>query len=135
MSIAQLKSDGVPIKLWTPAHEVEGAAINQLKNIAALPWCFHHVAAMPDWHLGKGATVGGANLFIELCIDPEARVWLMLHSGSRNIGKELAEIHIAGAKKFAQNQDLPARDLGVFLAGTEEIKQYRHDLFWAQRYA
>src|SRR2546421_1635094 len=58
MSIAQLKSDGVPIRLWTPAHEVEGVAINQLKNIAALPWCFHHVAAMPDVHLGKGATVG-----------------------------------------------------------------------------
>ena len=30
----------------------------QLKNIAALPWCFHHVAVMPDVHLGKGATVG-----------------------------------------------------------------------------
>src|SRR5678815_3944918 len=58
MSIAQLKSEGVPIKLWTQPNEVEGAALNQLKNIAELPWCFHHVAAMPDVHLGKGATVG-----------------------------------------------------------------------------
>src|SRR5256712_13419418 len=58
MPIAQLKSDGVPIKLGTPAHEVEVAATNHLKNIACLPWCFHHVAAMPDVHLGKGATVG-----------------------------------------------------------------------------
>src|SRR6516162_9516756 len=58
MSIAQIKSEGVPIKLWTPANEVETAALNQLKNIAELPWCFHHVAAMPDVHLGKGATVG-----------------------------------------------------------------------------
>src|SRR5947199_5390504 len=58
MSIAQLKSDGVPIKLWAQPGEVEASAINQLKNIAQLPWCFHHVAAMPDVHLGKGATVG-----------------------------------------------------------------------------
>jgi tRNA-splicing ligase RtcB (3'-phosphate/5'-hydroxy nucleic acid ligase) len=228
MSIAQIKSEGVPIKLWTQPNEVEGAALNQLKNIAELPWCFHHVAAMPDVHLGKGATVGsvvamkgavapaavgvdigcgmaaqrtsvfakdlpeslkglrllveeaipvgfndhkhavgpsehalweewkdltpevhhrldrarhqvgtlgGGNHFIELCLDTEDRVWLMLHSGSRNIGKELAEIHIGRAKKLAHNQDLPDRDLAVFLAGTEEMKRYRHDLFWAQRYA
>ena len=36
-------------------------------------------------------TLGGGNHFIELCLDTEARVWLMLHSGSRNIGKSLAE--------------------------------------------
>ena len=59
----------------------------------------------------------------------------MLHSGSRNIGKELAEIHIAKAKKLAHNRDLPDRDLAVFLAGTAEMAAYRRDLFWAQRYA
>jgi tRNA-splicing ligase RtcB len=80
-------------------------------------------------------TLGGGNHFIELCLDTEDRVWLMLHSGSRNIGKELAEIHIARAKKLAHNQDLPDRDLAVFLAGTPEMEAYRHDLFWAQRYA
>jgi tRNA-splicing ligase RtcB len=59
----------------------------------------------------------------------------MLHSGSRNIGKELAEIHMARAKKLAHNRDLPDKDLAVFLAGTEEMAAYRRDLFWAQRYA
>src|SRR5204862_3830001 len=80
-------------------------------------------------------TLGGGNHFIELCLDTEQNVWLMLHSGSRNIGKELAEIHIATAKKLAHNRDLPDRDLAVFLAGTREMKDYRRDLFWAQRYA
>src|SRR5262249_8345301 len=65
-------------------------------------------------------TLGGGNHFIELCLDSEDRVWLMLHSGSRNIGKELAEIHIARARKLAHNQELPDRDLAVFLAGTED---------------
>src|SRR5205085_3989450 len=31
-------------------------------------------------------TLGGGNHFIEVCLDTENFVWLMLHSGSRNIG-------------------------------------------------
>jgi tRNA-splicing ligase RtcB len=80
-------------------------------------------------------TLGGGNHFIELCLDTDDRVWMMLHSGSRNIGKSLAEIHIQRARKLAHNQDLPDRDLAVFLAGTREMEEYRRDLFWAQRYA
>src|SRR5262249_51817764 len=80
-------------------------------------------------------TLGGGNHFIELCLDTEQRVWLMLHSGSRNIGKTLAEVHMTEARRLAHNQSLPDRDLAVFLAGTEEMAAYRRDLFWAQRYA
>ena len=70
-----------------------------------------------------------------MCLDADQNVWLMLHSGSRRIGKELAEIHISKAKKLAHNKDIPDRDLAVFLAGTPEMQQYRHDLYWAQEYA
>ncbi len=253
------------IQLWTPEAEVEAQALQQLDNIAALPWAFHHVAVMPDVHYGKGATVGsviamkdalapaavgvdigcgmgairtsltandlpdnleslrsaieaaipvgfnshdlpqfqcmpdalkaegaqlfsefkdlhpavqfrfdraqqqvgtlgGGNHFIELCLDTgepsgicgcgesieehsltdnhgafelsyPPQVWMMLHSGSRNIGKELAEIHINIARELAHNAELPDRDLAVFMAGTPEMAAYRHDLLWAQRYA
>lgn len=220
------------IKLWTQLDSVESQALDQLKNIANLPWVFKHVAAMPDVHFGKGATVGsviamkdalspaavgvdigcgmgamltnlkasdlpddltpirnaieaavpvgfnshnepfinnkgtadllnrfkdltapvhdgktegrmaqqigtlgGGNHFIELCLDEQDRVWLMLHSGSRNIGKTLAEYHITKARELAHNQSLPDRDLAVFLAGTKEMQEYRHDLMWAQQYA
>jgi tRNA-splicing ligase RtcB len=237
MSIDRLKGKTVDVHLWANVHEVESVALDQLRNVAALPWAFHHVAVMPDVHFGKGATVGsviamkdavapaavgvdigcgmgavktnldasdlpddlealrsaveaaipvgfnrhdepaftggmpetiktegaalfsdfhglhagvqdrlgtakrqvgtlgGGNHFIELCLDTEGAVWLMLHSGSRNIGKELAERHIAVAKKLAHNRDLPDRDLAVFLAGTAEMEAYRRDLMWAQRYA
>ena len=80
-------------------------------------------------------TLGGGNHFIELCLDTTGAVWLMLHSGSRNIGKVLAEHHIAKAKKLAHNQDIPDPDLAVFLSDTPEMNEYRHDLYWAQRYA
>lgn len=46
----------VPIKIW--ANEVEPQAITQLTNLAKLPFVYKHVAAMPDVHLGYGATVG-----------------------------------------------------------------------------
>src|SRR5690554_526620 len=49
---------GVPLKLWTRGVPVEAAARAQLANAARLPIVFPHVAAMPDEHLGFGATVG-----------------------------------------------------------------------------
>lgn len=225
-----------PTRMWAPLHEVEPAALNQLRNIAALPWV-HGVAVMPDVHLGKGATVGsvvamrdavspsavgvdigcgmqavrtsltltdlpddlgglraafesavpvgfaahertssaisrtpnlarqfdrlfggfsrlhpgvadregramaqcgtlgGGNHFIELTADEGEAVWLVLHSGSRNIGKEIAERHIEGAKNLEHNQALPDRDLAVFLRHTPQFDAYARDLFWAQDYA
>lgn len=224
------------VKLWAHEHEIEPAALNQLRNIAKLP-PVDRVAVMPDVHLGKGATVGsviamknavspsavgvdagcgvsavrtslcdndlpddlsrirsdieskipvgfnshdispkltklglstskvdslwktsaslradvstslntkahrqlgtlgGGNHFIEVCVDHEDHVWLTLHSGSRNIGKELAERHITVAKELPHNQDLPDRDLAYFVAGTPEMDAYLHDLTWAQNYA
>ncbi|WP_328853087.1 RtcB family protein [Micromonospora globbae] len=84
-------------------------------------------------------TLGGGNHFIEVCLEQggadSGRVWLMLHSGSRNIGKELAERHMAVARRLPHNADLPDRDLAVFLAGTPEMDAYRRDLWWAQEYA
>ncbi|MBO4205636.1 RtcB family protein [Micromonospora echinofusca] len=84
-------------------------------------------------------SLGGGNHFIEVCVEQggaeAGRVWLMLHSGSRNIGKELAERHIAVARRLPHNADLPDRDLAVFVAGTPEMAAYRRDLEWAQEYA
>jgi tRNA-splicing ligase RtcB (3'-phosphate/5'-hydroxy nucleic acid ligase) len=80
-------------------------------------------------------TLGAGNHFCEVCTDTEGSVWLMLHSGSRNIGKELADHHIGVAQKLPHNQDLADRDLAVFVADTPQMAAYRHDLFWAQEYA
>lgn len=80
-------------------------------------------------------TLGGGNHFLEVCLDDDQTVWLVLHSGSRNIGKELADHHIGRAQALPHNQDLPDRDLAVFLSGTPEMDAYRRDLFWAQDYA
>jgi tRNA-splicing ligase RtcB len=80
-------------------------------------------------------TLGGGNHFIELCVDTEQTVWLVLHSGSRNAGKEIAEHHIKIAKKLSHNHELPDPDLAVFLSDSQEMHDYRNDLWWAQNYA
>ena len=46
----------VPVKIYT--DDVDSPAVKQLVNIAQLPFIHSHVAAMPDVHVGIGATVG-----------------------------------------------------------------------------
>jgi tRNA-splicing ligase RtcB (3'-phosphate/5'-hydroxy nucleic acid ligase) len=58
MPFTLLKGDRVPIRLWAEREEVEPEALEQLRAVAGLPWVAHHVAVMPDVHVGKGATVG-----------------------------------------------------------------------------
>jgi tRNA-splicing ligase RtcB len=236
MTFTEVPGARVPIRMWADPATVEGAAMQQLRNVSSLPW-IAGLAVMPDVHYGKGATVGSViamrgavcpaavgvdigcgmsavktslrasdlpadlsrlrglieraipvgrglhdtpvdpasfhglptagwagfwarfrslaqevhvreeraakqlgtlgsgNHFIEVCLDTQDAVWLMLHSGSRNIGKELAEYHIGEAQRLPHNQDLADRDLAVFIAGTPQMAAYRNDLFWAQEYA
>jgi tRNA-splicing ligase RtcB len=236
MSYVELPGAKVPIRMWTDPATVEDGALQQLRNVATLPW-IKGLAVMPDVHYGKGATVGSViamqgavcpaavgvdigcgmsavktslttndlpgdlsrlrskveqaipvgrgmhddpvdpgrlhgfatagwgdfwgrfdgvaeavkfrhdrankqmgtlgsgNHFVEICTDTTGSVWLMLHSGSRNIGKELAEFHIGVAQKLPHNQGLVDRDLAVFVADTPQMAAYRNDLFWAQEYA
>ena len=47
-----------PIKAWTKGVDLDEKALQQLKNVAAMPFIHKWVAAMPDAHWGIGATVG-----------------------------------------------------------------------------
>ncbi len=229
MPIERILNARVPVKVWT--DRIEPEAIEQLKNTASLPFVFKHVAAMPDVHLGIGATVGsvvattgavcpaavgvdigcgmmarktaipadrldgvglkklrhsiereipvgfeqkrepfdgalawmrgrgkphaasdalvaralhqlgtlgGGNHFIEVCRDrDDGLLWLLLHSGSRNIGKTVAEIHIGKAKSVVKRmaESLPDPDLAYFVSGTPEFREYREDVEWCQAFA
>ena len=54
--IQTVQTSHAPVKIYT--GDIDAQSIQQLKNIASLPIIHHHVAAMPDVHLGIGATVG-----------------------------------------------------------------------------
>lgn len=47
-----------PIFGWTNGVPIEEVAMQQLHNIASMPFLHHHVAVMPDVHWGMGATIG-----------------------------------------------------------------------------
>jgi tRNA-splicing ligase RtcB len=65
-------------------------------------------------------SLGGGNHFIELCLDESQAVWVMLHSGSRNVGNTIGEVAITTARKLAERQQvhLPDRDLAWLSEGT-----------------
>lgn len=54
--LQDIREGRVPVKVYT--DHLESGARQQLVNVSKLPIVHHHVAAMPDVHLGIGATVG-----------------------------------------------------------------------------
>ncbi|MCU1430260.1 MAG: hypothetical protein JWL83_4260 [Actinomycetia bacterium] len=82
-------------------------------------------------------TLGSGNHFLELCVDERARVWVVLHSGSRGIGNKLATMHISTARRLAKELELRLEDpdLAYFVEGTPQFQAYIADMLWAQEYA
>ena len=74
---------------------------------------------------------------MEVCLDEEETVWVVLHSGSRGSGNQLAQGHIARARKVAKRLEIGLEDpdLAYLLEGSEEFDHYVADLLWAQDYA
>ena len=229
-----IESKNVPIKAWTNGVPVGDSARQQLLNVASLPFVYKHVAAMPDVHWGRGATVGsviptkgaiipaavgvdigcgmmavrtslnarrlpdnlhgirveieravplgsavhreitkradkvwhgrlqaewieidkrhpgiankqnaahalgtlgGGNHFIELCLDEEDRLWVMLHSGSRNIGNRMGTYFIERAKAAIGDKTLVDKDLAWLSEDTPDFDDYVRGVGWAQDYA
>ena len=52
------ETEGRPIKAWVKGVPFEDEARQQFENVARMLFIHRHVAAMPDVHLGMGATIG-----------------------------------------------------------------------------
>jgi len=82
-------------------------------------------------------SLGSGNHFVEVCLDERDVAWIVLHSGSRGVGNELAKVHIEGAKSLMAQWfvELEDRDLAYLVEGTPEFEAYIGDMLWAQDYA
>ena len=92
-------------------------------------------------------TLGGGNHFIELqkttaldgSGDPEggAKVWLMIHSGSRNLGKRIEEHYHRIAARMCErfHSPLPDKDLAFLPIEEPTGHDYFTDMLFALRYA
>jgi tRNA-splicing ligase RtcB len=73
-------------------------------------------------------TLGRGNHFLELQEDEEGRLWLAVHSGSRGIGRAIAEAHLRRAAR-------PGGGLARFPADSDEGRAYLADVEWGLAYA
>lgn len=82
-------------------------------------------------------SLGSGNHFVEVCLDERDVVWLVLHSGSRGIGNQLATEHIAEAKGLMKQYfvKLEDPDLAYLTERTPEFDAYIKAMLWAQDYA
>jgi tRNA-splicing ligase RtcB len=82
-------------------------------------------------------TLGGGNHFIELQKDDKGFVWLMLHSGSRNLGKIIAEHYHLKALKFCTKNkiNLPTPELAGLESDSSDGKAYLRDMKFALDFA
>lgn len=82
-------------------------------------------------------SLGSGNHFVELCLDENDDVWLLLHSGSRGVGKMIADIYIAEAKGLMKRYfvELEDPDLAYLVEGTDSFAAYIQAMTWAQEYA
>jgi tRNA-splicing ligase RtcB len=82
-------------------------------------------------------TLGGGNHFIELQASEEGFIWLMLHSGSRNLGQRVASHYHAEALRLcgARRAALPDPDLAFLPADSGPGQDYLRDMAFALAYA
>lgn len=107
------------------AHKEETCDVSQLGLL-----CFDELEGLD--HLNKSmGTLGGGNHFIEVDNADDGTQWLVIHSGSRNLGKQVANIYQKKAKLECK-ADTPA---GLeFLTG-ELAEAYLHDMRICQEWA
>lgn len=88
-----------------------------------------------DYNALSIGTLGGGNHFIELDEDDGGNVYLVVHSGSRNLGKKVCEYYqdLAGKERVNAGQTAVPAHL-AYLEGPS-FKDYIHDMELCQRFA
>lgn len=119
----------VPYDLW---NDIDPAKF--LKNLK----CFSSLKEIERIECSMG-TLGGGNHFIELDIDENDNYYLVIHSGSRNLGKQVCEYYQNIAIKSMcekRDDDNHINVIGelAYLEG-EEMNDYINDLRICQEYA
>ncbi len=126
--------EGVPVKSWTKGVPFEDQARQQLRNIASLPFIHKWVAAMPDVHLGKGATIGsvvptvGAVIPAAVGVDigcgmMAVKTSLQAHQLPDNLAgiRSAIEAAVPHGRSSSRGRRMPKRDKGAWGDLPEEV--------------
>ena len=81
-------------------------------------------------------TLGGGNHFIEIQRASTGEVWIMIHSGSRNVGKQVADRHNKIAKRLNERWHSNIIDGLAFLPiESAEGNEYWNEMLWCVDFA
>ncbi len=83
-------------------------------------------------------TLGGGNHFIELQRCNDGYLWIMIHSGSRNLGKQVADHYNRAAKKMNElwfSSVNPKADLAFLPFQTDEAHKYYKEMRYCTEFA
>jgi tRNA-splicing ligase RtcB len=94
----------------------------------------------PDWFahaVNQLGTLGSGNHFLEVQRDEAGQVFVMLHSGSRSLGKNICDAFHkrALAANLAWHAQLPHRELAFLPVGTDDFRGYWAAMEFALRFA
>ena len=123
------------LQAWSQAERGEEASVHNLlcQRFVEPASKFKTLSEMV---LRQTGTLGGGNHFLEVQRDQDGALWLMVHSGSRNIGLKIAKHYGALARKLNQlmGQTAPM-DLNFLPLSLPEGQAYLQDMQWAVDYA
>ena len=95
-------------------------------------YCYKHI--YEEKALLSLGTLGGGNHFIELDVDDEGSAYLVVHSGSRHLGKEVTEYYLAEGQKYLKTNGIDIPYETAYLEGPL-MDAYLHDLQIVQEFA
>lgn len=100
-------------------------------DLARLECSSHVNMAKASVSLG---TLGGGNHFIEVDRDGEGMLYVVIHSGSRHLGKEVTEYYLKEGKKYLKSAEIEVPYELTYLEGNL-MESYIHDLQIVQEFA
>lgn len=81
-------------------------------------------------------TLGGGNHFVEIQRGSDGYIWIMVHSGSRNIGYTVANhYHKLAVEETKNRGDTIPEDLSYFIKGTENYENYFNEMNYCIEFA
>jgi tRNA-splicing ligase RtcB len=145
LTVETLGSDGLKAVLAQIARDVPVGTSSQPKRVdrdaamaeigLELPASIQH--GWFDRAVNQLGTLGSGNHFLELQRDESGVVYVMLHSGSRSLGKAICDAFHkrALAENRAWYSDLPHEELAYLPVGTDGFKGYWSAMTFALRFA
>ncbi|MBP3196167.1 MAG: RtcB family protein [Butyrivibrio sp.] len=95
--------------------------------------CYKHIRN--EKALLSIGTLGGGNHFIELDQDENKDVYMIIHSGSRHLGKEVAEYYLEAGQKELKNKGITDVPYEMTYLSGALMEDYLHDIEIVQEYS